>query len=437
VKPSQPAPIRELREEAPVQAKAAPAPVARTPAPTHSVGMVERIIRFFRGAQPATAAQPAAGRAPDGRGGRNDRNAQRRDGRDGRGGKTGRDGQRRDEPRREESRGNRGPAPMTNRPADAKAAESRTADGRPADRNRNEQAQKQRQPQRPAEPRPVAAKVADDNRQPSAPRPPRPPRPPRGEPAPATAKPADAAVDAIEPNLVAMSDGIDVHGDQLTNADGVVAAGVDATQETTGEGSSRRRRGRRGGRRRRRGAEGGAPGEAGSSEHEHDEASGDVVAALRSQPEFDFDDEDINSAPVAVPASTPVVIGALVDTPAPQAVAAAPYEQPVDNGQAVSIEIADVDNGPVESISALDTSIEPAVVIEPFMLEPASMTVADTASVGLQDAPSLADERPVAPGLFDQGNASDEAGHAEAAASAIANQMDTSEATQDQDKQNA
>ena len=110
------------------------------------------------------------------------------------------------------------------------------------------------------------------------------------------------------------------------------------------------------------------------------------------------------------------------------------YEQPVDTDRAMSIDLSDVDSGPVETISALDTSIEPAVVVEPFMLEPASMTVADTASVGLQEAPPMADERPVAPGLFDQDtNATpDEAGPAEAAASAIANQVESSETTQDQ-----
>jgi hypothetical protein len=103
------------------------------------------------------------------------------------------------------------------------------------------------------------------------------------------------------------------------------------------------------------------------------------------------------------------------------------------------MDLSDVDSGPVETIGALDSSIEPALVVEPFMLEPASMTVADTAAVGLQEAPTLADERPVAPGLFDQDNApvSDDAGPAEAAASAIANQMESSETTQDQDKQNA
>ncbi|HMB43883.1 MAG TPA: hypothetical protein VKM00_08435, partial [Luteimonas sp.] len=61
----------------------------------------------------------------------------------------------------------------------------------------------------------------------------------------------------------------------------------------------------------------------------------------------------------------------------------------------------------------------------------------DTAS--LQEASLMADDRPVSPGLFDQDNAvtSDDEGPAEAAASAIAHQMESSGTAQDQDKQNA
>jgi ribonuclease E len=85
VKPMQPAPVREPREEAPVAASA-PARPAPTPAPTHSVGLVERMLRFFRGTQAAPAEAPA--RSQEGRG-RNDRdrNAQRRDARGKQGGR--------------------------------------------------------------------------------------------------------------------------------------------------------------------------------------------------------------------------------------------------------------------------------------------------------------------------------------------------------------
>ena len=96
VSPTQPAPIREPREETPrpVSAPVA-APVAI--APTHSLGMVERILRFFRGTQAVAATPAAPSPAREGRG-RNDRgaaNAPRRDGR----GRPIRDGQRRDEQR--------------------------------------------------------------------------------------------------------------------------------------------------------------------------------------------------------------------------------------------------------------------------------------------------------------------------------------------------
>ncbi len=59
VKPTQPAPVREPREPAAVPAPVAV--VAPTQTPTHSVGLVERILRFFRGSQPE-AATPAAAR---------------------------------------------------------------------------------------------------------------------------------------------------------------------------------------------------------------------------------------------------------------------------------------------------------------------------------------------------------------------------------------
>ncbi len=108
VKPLQPAPLREPREPAVAAAPApAPAPVA---APTHSVGLVERILRIFRGpSQPAPAPAEPAARSSEGRG-RNDRNGQRRGENRNNAGKGGRDGgrrdeqQRRDEPRRDEQR---------------------------------------------------------------------------------------------------------------------------------------------------------------------------------------------------------------------------------------------------------------------------------------------------------------------------------------------
>src|SRR4249919_1361282 len=278
VKPTQPAPIREPREEAPVAARVS----APTPAPTHSVGMVERILRFFRGAQGTTTTQPAPSRAQEARarGERNDRNSQRRDGR----GKPARDGQRRDEPRREESRrdeqrGNR----------QQPAAQGKQQDGR----QRNEQ-QKQPRPQqqKQAENRQQQPRAQDE---PRAPQQPRPPRPPRNE-APAVDKAAPVVVEAIKPVTPAtVTTPEPAVANETLEPTTKIAAPIEGEEtvatEAAGEGASRRRRGRRGGRRRRRGgAEAGVAGEA-ASEHD-DMPAGDVVAAHRSQPEFDFEDEE-------------------------------------------------------------------------------------------------------------------------------------------------
>ncbi|MDQ3206873.1 MAG: Rne/Rng family ribonuclease, partial [Pseudomonadota bacterium] len=104
VKPAQAAPLREPREAPEAQQ---PAPVAAAPAvvaPTHSVGMVERIMRFFRGTQSPAEASP--GRSSEGRprsdkaerSERGDRGGARRDSRGG--GKPGARGDSRDSGRR-------------------------------------------------------------------------------------------------------------------------------------------------------------------------------------------------------------------------------------------------------------------------------------------------------------------------------------------------
>jgi ribonuclease E len=129
VRPASPAPLREPREprEAPVAAVvAAPAPVA---APVQSVGIVERILGFFRGSKPITVEPTRAERAAQGRPqeGRGDRGSQRRDerrdgqGRDGRNAKQGRDG------RRDEPASRRAPCPAAAAATAAQAAEATAA----------------------------------------------------------------------------------------------------------------------------------------------------------------------------------------------------------------------------------------------------------------------------------------------------------------------
>ncbi|MEG3192333.1 Rne/Rng family ribonuclease [Lysobacter sp. D1-1-M9] len=311
VKPTQPAPLREPRESR--QAPVAPAaPVPAVVAPTHSIGMVERIMRFFRGSQSATGGRHAGSSpAQDGRGqesrgrsnarndrsdrtDRTDRNGQRRDGRGG--GKGGRDASRREEPRRNQQAAAGEASPNAEAPAKARpprqpkqnAAKPKQA---PADKlgSQDENAQQD---------------GSSSTRQ----------RPPRNEPRPkaAEAAPADEAMNA----------GASAAATADTGAEGAQAPQVDSNGAGNGAKSledhgtpsqdennaqaegSRRRRGRRGGRRRRRGGEDGAAADAQkNAEHSHEShgsdadeldaaASGDSAPAPnRSQPEFDFDDD--------------------------------------------------------------------------------------------------------------------------------------------------
>jgi len=149
VKPAQPAPVREPREAAVTMAL----PAASVLTPTHSVGMVERIMRFFRGTRATSATQSNAGARSQEARGRNDRGEQRGDRgnprRDARTGKGGRDGKGRDEPRRNESQA----------------------------QGQNVQSPQPRQQQKPAQPQ--------AQKQPSAPK-------PQGEERATQAKPAQA-----------------------------------------------------------------------------------------------------------------------------------------------------------------------------------------------------------------------------------------------------
>ncbi|QWF19160.1 Rne/Rng family ribonuclease [Lysobacter capsici] len=350
VKPLQPAPLREPREPsvavAPVAAPA-PAPVA---APTHSVGLVERILRIFRGTPQPTVAQPEpAARSSEGRGGRNDRsdrNGQRRG--ENRNGKGGRDGARRDEPRRDEARqeSRRDKPQQANAPVQVPAAAQaqQPKQKQPQPQQPKQAQQPKPQPQGKPEREERAAQQANGNNG-QTPRPPREPRPPRQD-----AAASDSVAAAVVPAAIAAASAnagapvappvvsddaaikLDTTATEATVAENAHAETHDGDAGTaagdTGEGSGRRRRGRRGGRRRRRGnGEAGAAGEGeGQSQDENgfddeDEASGEPgsapAAANRSQPEFDFDDESgAQPAPAATPAAAAAVVAATVSTAA-------------------------------------------------------------------------------------------------------------------------
>ena len=127
-----------------------------------------------------------------------------------------------------------------------------------------------------------------------------------------TATPAVAAAAAI----TAAPTVADIGNEEATQASPQDINDGEGAQDASGEAAGRRRRGRRGGRRRRRGnGEAGAAGDnAQGDAGEQDEAMpGEVALAQRSQPEFDFDDDD-TSPPQAVVAAPRAV------EPAPQAV---------------------------------------------------------------------------------------------------------------------
>ena len=316
VRPAQPAPVRDLERESREQPAAISATALRATssgAPTHSVGMVERVLRFFRGTQASPASEPVSPRPQEARGRseRGDRNGQRRDGRGGK--QAGRDSGRRDEPRRNQ--------------AQAGAQAQQTA------KPRIEEAAKQAQTQPPKQ------KQSKEPRQANT------PRRPRAEtlatdPKPNAAVAMEAASplgSAIEADTATTVGGMALPATADPGSDGTreiatvpAAESTDATTDTAGEAGTRRRRGRRGGRRRRRGGEEGAAAE-GVNEHPEDALSGDVAVANRSQPEFDFDDDAILSKAVAaIPGSAVAtsVTGPLQFRPAATATAQPPAAVP-------------------------------------------------------------------------------------------------------------
>jgi ribonuclease E len=427
VKPSQPAPIREPREEAEAAFSKRPPTIAVT----QPIGMFARLRRFFSGTESAPGTRPAAPARPQEGRGRNDGSGQRRDGR----GKPGRDGQRRDE--------QRGGRPQQTQPQrhETRSPEGKAQEARPADtRPRNEPQQKpQRQAQpksadhRQGEARPQTPKSADDNRQPRA------PRPPRTEPAPGEAKSKPIAEPAIElksdvpgENVVAMQTSAMATSEEASATSDSAEAGAEG---------SRRRRGRRGGRRRRRGTEGSTTTETGTQEH--DEHGSEVVAALRSQPEFDFDDEEPSTAAVAAAIAEPVLVGSIADTDAemPGAVAfetldintarSVVDDQPVSVSPPMILTPAETSSESQESVPA-DTALEEVGTLAsdvPFVLEPPELAVSDTAAVGMTEPGDIAEPSASTPGLFDAPNVvnGSSADSAEAAAHAASEQIDTSE----------
>ena len=275
VRPAQPAPVREPREpreELPASWVAPPAAVAAVA----STGLMDRILGFFRSGQSAPAATaPAPSRTQDGRG-RNDRSGQRRDGRGSGSGKQ-------QGSRNEQRRGAQQNAPSPSQANPRSEPAAKPAQAQPA---------RQKQPRPPRE----ETRREDSRRSGTT-------RPPRNEQAAGDAIPPTAVVEAAKP-IDPLPDVLvptlpDVTAVTADTTGDIQAAKPEseAADDTMGEGNSRRRRGRRGGRRRRRGGSDTAvAGEGSTDQHplsaDEEALTSGIPAADRSQPEFDFDDED-------------------------------------------------------------------------------------------------------------------------------------------------
>ncbi|MEO8367266.1 MAG: Rne/Rng family ribonuclease, partial [Pseudoxanthomonas sp.] len=367
VKHSQPAPIREEREEiaAPAPAFANSAPAA--PAPAASGGVVGWLKRVFGGGSSETSGATLAEqtRQRDNRQ-RNDRSSNNPQRRDGRGGTQGQ-GRGNGSPRRDEQRG---PKPQT----------AQSTQGGQQQKARNEQVPKQQPKQQQNPPRqPKQPNEAGQNggRPPRTPRSSEAAKQPRQESAAEAAElngtaavPASAAVmAAVASPLVSAATASDmptsasevIDTSSMEVADSVAANdfhdGESNEANDTGDGTGRRRRGRRGGRRRRRGAgEAGADNEAGGVEDLNEDGQPQVIIANGSQPEFDFDDQ----APATRPARPAVVSQQEQASPTPVAtasVAATIEPAPSVNDSAVS--------PPAIAAVAPPPQVVPALVVSP------------------------------------------------------------------------
>ncbi|MBB1060517.1 Rne/Rng family ribonuclease [Marilutibacter spongiae] len=422
VKPTRPAPLREPAPEA------EPAPVAAAPvaAPTHSVGMVERILRFFRGGTSEEAPKPA--RKPEGSSKRaergNDRGEgrgesrgnSRRDGRDGRKASNRRDDGRRGNGQKDAGRDATREAAKANAPRDAKQdaksseakGESRQGEGRGRRSRGGRQGRQESGSADTVDTRTQNASEAAETRPASRPRP----------EAPAAA--AIAAAPAPEPVVETAQAADSVAPTQDANAASAAQGDAQATPQHDpngaqdgGEGGARRRRGRRGGRRRRRSGgagEGNESGESmtnadeatstGATGSHHDDADSESRTAdaeakaptpgptasstaeeapavtldvSRSQPEFDFDDLPAPAAKAAARADA-AQAGARRD----EVAAAAPPEAP----RAVA-DTAQATPAPAEA--------EPGTRAQPATEAAADVAAAAAAGASAADRPEKAE----------------------------------------------
>jgi ribonuclease E len=307
VKPSQPAPVREPRPEPMPASAPTPVPVAARPAPSPATGGFVGWLKSLFGGQPVEEVRADTRVAqPQQRDGRGDRGQQRRDERGQRGGKQGQGGreqQRRDEPRRGAQPGGQ---PQPQQP-----------------KQKQPQAQKQQQKQKPprAQEAERGAQAMPETRKSTAGEARQTPAIDESATPSATVAPAETAATetraAQQPTAADTRPGDrDMPAPSATTAqadDADAVAGTEQKEAAGAEGGARRRRGRRGGRRRRRG--GGAESAVAAEAASLDEAGSTDDAALadRSQPEFDFDDDDLPPKRESTPTASSQAIAAVTD----------------------------------------------------------------------------------------------------------------------------
>ena len=453
VKHTSPAPVREEVEPAAV----APAPVVAAPvAQAPSGGVIGWLKRVF-GGEPAPAPAPAAPAARQqqdgGRKDRNkDRNKDRKDRRDdnrGNGGngnaqqqKDGGNRKDRGEQRKDGRNGNNGNAQQ--QPQQGKQKEPQQKDGQqPQQQNKPRNEQQGQNPQQPKLKQPKQPRPQQDGDKPAE----KPQRNAAEVSAETVTAAAAVAASAVAANVVTAQEAtaplapvvpvstapvdaaapVETAANAASEAEVVAVAGeeaaTDANGDQAGEGATRRRRGRRGGRRRRRGGAENAAGsdalgddqddgdegdDADGAEPNVDSAAGIAPAAtaqpVRSQPEFDFDDEvepaaadaakPARAAAAVVAAPVAVVSSAVVEAAAPVvAEAKAPVEATVKAEPAPS----PVQTSMLDAIDAA-TPVQPAAVATP--VTEATQAVVEAAPVvaaapAVETKPVVAEAAPV------------------------------------------
>lgn len=383
VKHSQPAPIREEREEAAAPAPAfVKAPASPVPATAASGGVVGWLKRVFGGSSETSSATLAEQTRQHENRQRNDRGNDRNNGqrRDGRGnqqnqGRGNAGGQRRDE--------QRGPKPQNAQPAQ----------GGQQQKQRNEQPQKQQQqPKQQNQPKQQKPQNEAGQTGQNSGRPPRQPRndapkQPRQENAAETAElaiapavettaaimaTAAAPLPATPAAVASAAPAASATDENEASSVQVVAAAANDSSEgetaDTGDGTGRRRRGRRGGRRRRRGAgEAGASNETSGSEDFGDDEQPQVIIANGSQPEFDFDDETPSVRPAAArpAAQAPAApLAAVAVAAAPALEEARPAAEAVASGPVAAAAPTAVVEAPQPAAAAAAPSVEATPSVE-------------------------------------------------------------------------